>query len=290
MYIFIYRAWACLFAFLFLTSTPAYANSHPQKLALVIGNSEYQTYPKLKNAQSDAQTLSRALSEKGFTVFLAQNITSEELKQTLTFASTQASNADQILIYYAGHSRVENGITSIVPIDGSSHASSKNLYEFSVSQILSYFDMPFSQKTIIIDACLEIDPYEKKEIQNLSLPHKFGLETFLVFATSFGHAAYDGKGNHSVFTGALLDFFAKAEFDINDAIHSVRRNVISTSRSHQVPISISTLTHPYILTSSPTKPALHSSRTQLIQSYSNTGYAGKHLLEALSKGFISQIQ
>jgi uncharacterized caspase-like protein len=273
-----------------LASTPAYTNSHRQKLALVIGNSEYQTYPKLENAQSDAKTLSRALSEKGFTVFLAQNVTSEELKQILMFTSTQAGDADQILIYYAGHSKVENGITSIVPIDGSRHTSSKELYEFSVSQLLSYFDMPFSQKAIIIDACLQIDPHEKNEIQNLSLPDKFGLETLVVFATSFGQAAYDGKGKHSVFTGALLDFFAKAEFDIQDAIHSVRRNVITTSRSHQVPISISTLTHPYILASNPTKPALYSSRIQLIQSYSNTGYSGKQLLGTLSNGFISHNQ
>ena len=283
-----YKSWIGLILFLLLGSTSIHANSHSQKIALVIGNSDYRTYPKLKNAQHDAQTLSHALSVKGFTVFLAQNVTAAELKRTLLFVSKQANTADQIFVYYAGHSKVENGITSIVPIDASSHSSNEAPYEFSISQLLSYFNMPFAQKTIIIDACLEINAVEINEMQTLSLPNKFGLETLLVFATSVGQAAFDGKGKHSVFTGALLDFFAKPKFDLQQAIQSVRKNVINTSRLHQIPISISTLTQQYILTSTPTKPTYHSARAQLIQSYSNTGYAGKPLLETLSIGLISR--
>jgi hypothetical protein len=47
-----------------------YAATLGAKIALVIGNSEYTKIPRLKNASGDALAVARALSDKGFTVFL----------------------------------------------------------------------------------------------------------------------------------------------------------------------------------------------------------------------------
>lgn len=281
-----HRFWFVFCLFLFsLAQNISHAQTDGNKIALVIGNTEYTQLPRLKNAAADALSVAQALSDKGFTVFFASNVNAAKLKETLAFVSTQAAHADQILVYYAGHNEIRNGATHLLSIDSKGGSQPFDTSSLSVPELLGYFDIPFAQKAIILDTCLQNPPeISGTNAQNLSLPKALGLETLLVFATSFGQAAYDGTGDHSVFTGALLDYMTKEKFDLQSTIKAVRREVIQGSRAHQIPVSVSTLTRPYILSTDLFTPQNFRSQNNLIQSYSSSGYAGKPLLDTIALG------
>ena len=279
----------CWFTYLLATFaiclSAASAQSSENKIALVIGNTQYQELPILKNATNDAASMAHALSKKGFTVFISQDANTKELRKALAFVSKQATTADQILIYYAGHSVVRNGATELLGVESIDGAQSPSPLTITTTDILMYFDYPFAQKAVIIDACLELsnDGYDEG-FQNLNLPQVLGLETLLIFATSIGHVAYDGPELHSIFTGTLLDHIVKDKLDLESTIQTVRKQVIQTSRTQQIPVSISTLTHPYYLMPNTLSFSYPSTKSHLLQSYSSSGYANKPLLDQISIG------
>jgi uncharacterized caspase-like protein len=262
-----------------------YAQTNNNKIALIIGNSDYTNLPRLRNASRDALSVARALSDKGFTVFFAEDVDAIKLKEVVTFVSTQALNADQIIIYYAGHSEIKNGTSYLMPVNSNSGSKPADNQALSIVDLLNSFDIPFAQKAFILDICLlgPPDTYNTGT-QSLSLPKALGLETLLIFATSFGQPAYDGAYDHSVFTGALLDYMAKDNLDLQSAAQSVRRDVIQASRANQIPVSVSTLTRPYVLNANVAYAQSFKPQNDLVQSYSSSGYADKPLLDIISLG------
>jgi uncharacterized caspase-like protein len=75
-----------------------------QYRALVIGISDYMYWPRLPNAVKDAQEVTSALRELGFSTKVLENPASEEIKRALnTLVSQESSAEDGVLIYFAGH-------------------------------------------------------------------------------------------------------------------------------------------------------------------------------------------
>lgn len=281
-YKFLIVIWVC---FLGMGQNALQAQDHASKIALVIGNTEYTNLPRLKNASKDAFAVAQALSNKGFTVFFVHDVNAQELRDSLIFVSNRAAHAEQIFIYYAGHNEIHNGTPQLMPINSTASTGENFPPTLTIPDLLDYFDVPFAQKIIVLDACLQDPPapYDTG-LQTLSLPKALGLETLLVFATSFGQAAYDGTGDHSVFTGALLDYMVKDTLNLQSTIQSVRNDVIQSSRANQIPVSVSTLTRPYILDMRGSVIRDFKSQNDLIQSYSSSGYADKPLLDTISLG------
>ena len=268
-----------LIAFMSIFNNPVMALETQQKIALVIGNANYTNLPKLKNATSDAMAVARVLSQKDFTVFLVQNTSLDDLKMAVEFTSKRARNADQIIIYYAGHGDIKSGDLHLVP----TQIVTGNSSTISTTELLNGFDAPFAQKAFIFDTCLE----NTSNTETLSLPRNIQMETLIVYATSFGQPAYDGAGDHSVFTGAFLDHTALGSIDLQNTLQTVRKNVIRISQSHQTPLSISTLTQPFKMNNDDTQSATYASKNKLLQSFSSSGYANKPLLNTISQGILS---
>lgn len=254
------------------------ADTPNQKIALVIGNAHYKHLPVLKNPSRDALSIARLLSAKGFTTFLMQNATAVEMQKMIGFVASHSKEAAQILIYYAGHNAIKKNTAALLPVDYNPETTPT---VFTLDALLAHFNIPFAQKAIIVDACLETEnPLSHDVPFSVALP----LETLLIFATSYGQAAYDGQGQHSIFTGAFLDHVSNQNSDIETALHSLRKSVIQISQAHQIPVSISTLTKPYSLENTHIRSPNSALRNTVLQSYSNSGYAQKPLLETMSSG------
>lgn len=270
--------WACVAVFIVCSTQMMFADSPNQKIALVIGNAHYKHLPILKNPSRDALSVARLLSTKGFTTFLIQNATAEEMQKMIGFVANHSKEAAQILIYYAGHNAIKKNTAALLPVDYNPETTPAAL---TLDTLLAQFNIPFAQKAIIVDACLETEnPLAQDAPLSVALP----LETLLIFATSYGQAAYDGQGQHSIFTGAFLDHVSNQNSDIETALHSLRKSVIQISQAHQIPVSLSTLTRPYSLENIHIRSTNNALRNTVLQSYSNSGYAQKPLLETISSG------
>src|SRR5690242_16144348 len=61
-------------------ATPAYA---AKRVALVIGNNDYKSVPKLQKAVNDARAMGDALKQLGFNVMVAENLNRQQFSEAL---------------------------------------------------------------------------------------------------------------------------------------------------------------------------------------------------------------
>src|SRR5262249_25966063 len=88
------------FAFAFW-STSALAD---KRVALVIGNSNYQQVPKLANPSADANAIAQLLKNAGFErVDLQIDLGNSAFKRAIRNFGDAARDADMAVIFFAGH-------------------------------------------------------------------------------------------------------------------------------------------------------------------------------------------
>jgi hypothetical protein len=88
--------------------------------ALVVGNSDYDSLPKLGNAATDARAVERVLRESyGFQTRLLVNATRSEIVAALSDYKRSLSVDASLLVYYAGHGHrdAEARKTFWLPVD-----------------------------------------------------------------------------------------------------------------------------------------------------------------------------
>ena len=88
------------------TATPGAGPKFGPYHAVVIGNREYRKLPELASAVSDARAIADLLKKKyGFNVKLLLNATRYEIMATLNEIREKLTEADNLLVFYAGHSQ-----------------------------------------------------------------------------------------------------------------------------------------------------------------------------------------
>ena len=95
-------------------ATPAAAQ---KRVALVIGNSQYQHTAVLKNPRNDATAIASALRELAFDVVEGLDLTQADMQQAVGTFASRLEAADVGLLFYAGHGLQVDGKNYLVPVD-----------------------------------------------------------------------------------------------------------------------------------------------------------------------------
>src|SRR5262245_50225957 len=98
-----YRA-SCVLATLAFAATSAAAAEN--RIALIIGNSAYETVTALPNPANDAKAMADMLTSAGFEVVSAPNLTQSEMRQAISNFSGMVAGKGRdtvALVFYAGH-------------------------------------------------------------------------------------------------------------------------------------------------------------------------------------------
>ncbi|MFX4423951.1 caspase family protein, partial [Acinetobacter baumannii] len=75
-----------------------------RRVALVVGNSTYQSVPQLPNPSRDASSVAKMFRDAGFdTVETLINVGNLEFKRAIRKFEATADQADIAVVYYAGH-------------------------------------------------------------------------------------------------------------------------------------------------------------------------------------------
>jgi hypothetical protein len=94
------------------------ATEAAERVALVIGNSEYAGAPYLNNPQRDAQAIARALTGIGFQVTgPLLNQSKAQMEAALGRFGQQAQGATAAVVYFAGHGVEVGGQNYLLPTD-----------------------------------------------------------------------------------------------------------------------------------------------------------------------------
>ncbi|WP_349606852.1 caspase family protein [Cupriavidus sp. DF5525] len=221
----------------------------PKMVALVIGNSDYQTIGPLSNPKNDADLVGAALLRMGFRLTgggVRHDLTLDSLRQSLAQLSSDASNADVVVIYYAGHGIQINGENYLVPVDANPHSPDDVQRQMlSATDVLSILDIPHTRvKLLILDACRN-NPFATRGLSLTGsgladmatrLPKMSAREgTFIWFATQPGNVAVDGIGNNGPFAKAINRNIGVAGRDIYEVFNAASIEVIDATQQRQYP-------------------------------------------------------
>ena len=218
-----------------------------KRVALVVGNSNYQTVPQLPNPSRDATAIAKMFRDAGFdTVDTLINVGNLEFKRAIRKFETIADQADIAVVYYAGHGVEISGVNYLIPVDARL-ASDRDSEDEAIplERLVASADGAKRLRLIVLDACRD-NPFVKsmrRERKTATRAVSAGLgkveptstDTLIAYAAKAGSTADDGDGLHSPFTTAVLKNLTVPGLDVRLAFGRVRDEVLKMTDSRQEP-------------------------------------------------------
>ncbi|MGE3873920.1 MAG: caspase family protein [Parvibaculaceae bacterium] len=259
------RVTAALSALLLIAFLAGLADAQDAKplkgVALVIGQSKYETLTPLPNAERDAREIEDLLARLGFATDLASDEKARKLRRSVDGFIEDAEDADVALLYYSGHGIEADGENYLIPTDAgltSLDAADENFV--SVQDILARLQGKARITILLLDACRS-NPFPKdalvrreagsagtpisaaglgaprgaQAIESSSSPDSIG--EVIGFAAEPGKAALDGpSGANSPYAAALLKHLAaNTGYDFGQVMTMVTEEVYLATGTRQRP-------------------------------------------------------
>lgn len=226
-----------------------------KRVALVIGNGNYQHLAKLPNPANDAKDMCNALSALNFEVFCQTDVANRnQLRSLVRNFSSQLTPNSLALFYYAGHGIQISGENYLLPltIDAKSTADIED-EGLNLSFVLRTLEDARSIPNIVVlDACRN-NPFAQriagtaKGLARIEPPPG----TVLVYATSPNGVAIDGSGRNGLFTKHLLNNLQHPGRKLDELFqlvaHDVEMEARNLYRFEQTPFRSSSFSGGYCL-------------------------------------------
>ena len=268
-----------------LSSTAAFAES---RVALVIGQSAYQSVPALPNPTNDAKAMGELLTAAGFEVTTARDVTQNALRQAVgDFAAKIAGKGPDTvaLVFYAGHGVQIDGENFLMPIDVNlQREADVPLQAVRLNDVMNTLSsVPTKLRIVILDACRN-DPFDainKTAGRGLAIfdAKANAAGSFISYATSPGAEAEDGKGSSSPYTSALVIAAREPGLAIEDAFKRVRVAVNKETEGRQIPWESSSLTSDFYFFPGSGQPGAKRTSTKSVAEW-RTLLQGKQPVDA----------
>jgi hypothetical protein len=250
------RIFAAIFLFLFAWSTCAHAD---KRVALVIGNSDYETRLKLFNPRNDAQDMADTLRSLGFDVILRVNADRQGFMQALAEFSRAVSGAEIGLFFYAGHGLQFSGSNYLMPVGAQLQDEVSIRFELiALEEVQRALDGSAGVRILVLDACrnnpLAAELTRSMRARSRDAAITRGLArieqargSVVAYATQANEVAEDGVARNSPFTRALLDSLREPGLEIGTMFRKVATRVYQATGGKQVPeLSISLLSEVFL--------------------------------------------
>ena len=217
--------------------------SAERRVALVIGNSKYETAP-LRNPVNDATLMSATLREIGFDVISRTDVNLREMQVAVREFSRKIQNGAVGLFYYAGHGMQTGGRNFLIPIGAQIEGEGDLVLEgLDLNSVLEQMGMAQNRLNIVIlDACRN-NPFTRsfrsysQGLAQVNAP----AGTFIAYATAPGQTASDGKGQNGLYTQELIANLRSPGLPIEEVFKRVRVEVKQKSGGVQIPWDASSL-------------------------------------------------
>lgn len=223
------------------------AASADRRIALVLGNSHYQNAPALPNPVNDAQAMSDRLKGLDFEIVSGLDLTKAQTQEKIAQFAKQVRGADVALFFYAGHGLQVSGRNYLLPVDAAlEDETSLDFEAVQVDFILRQMSRETSIRLVFLDACRDNpladvlaketggDSTARSGLAEIPIENG-GAGTLVAFAASPNQLAYDGSGEHSPFSAALLAHIGEANVSITEAMNRVTSDVFKATAGRQRP-------------------------------------------------------
>ena len=236
-----------------------------KRIALVIGNSSYQSITELTNPKNDATDIAAKLKTLKFEVLLATDANHAKMAALLDEFKAKVTREHVALVFYAGHGVTVNRESFILPVDtpdaievddkGELRGDAANRAMISMASVLAPLEAA-KIGIVFLDACRNsaTDVGLGMTVRMVSLgqpsrsvpvirgtgsteikPSAYSAGVFRAYATQLNNVASDGAGRNSPFTKALLKHIDTKGIIIQELMIRVRKSVMQETQNMQIP-------------------------------------------------------
>jgi uncharacterized caspase-like protein len=268
-----------LIAVLLLQALAVLPAAAGKRIALVIGNAAYTQAGALSNPVNDAADIAKALTSYGFDVILGLDVDRRAFDEKVRAFSHALEEADDAVLFYAGHGLQVAGRNYLIPVDASLRSERDLDFEaIQLDFVLKQMEVGRDGKTniVFLDACRN-NPLAANLARSMGTRSvnvgkglaevQTGVGTFISYSTQPGNVALDGEGRNSPFTAALAKRISERNRNLTALMIEVRKDVLKTTGGAQVPWDHSALTSDFFFEGARAagEPALPAGAEELIQ-------------------------
>jgi uncharacterized caspase-like protein len=205
--------------------------------ALVIGNNDYRSLPKLKTAVNDSVAIARLLQDEyRFQTTLLTDATRGQILRSLNDYRKMLGKNDNLLIYYAGHGWLDSAADEgyWLPIDATRDDPVNWIANSSITAAIKAINA--KHVMVVADSC-----YSGKLMRGVSVREKStggaleklaGRRTRVVMSSGGLEPVADaGIGDHSIFSAALIEALNRNKGILNGTqlFEQVRKPVMNNA-------------------------------------------------------------
>jgi len=210
------------------------------RVALIIGNGEYQAVAKLVNPTNDASDIGDTLASLGFDTEVLTNADLQTMEDAiLRFRDRLAAAPDSVgFFYYAGHGVQSGGENYLIPVDARLSAESLLRTRAIPLQFVldSLGEAGNALNIVVLDACRD-NPFSwaRSSSRGLAVVGQLPPASIVVYSTGAGKVAQDGAGRNGAFTGELLKHLPTPGLDITEVLRRTGQDVQASTNGAQIP-------------------------------------------------------
>lgn len=218
-----------------------------KKVALIIGNSDYENSSSLANPANDAKIIADAARLAAFDkVTIASDLSTSKFQLALRDFRKQAIGADVAMVYFAGHGIESQGINWLIPVDAELKSSLDLPYEaINLDRVME--SLSGAQiRMVVLDACRN-NPFARSwKSGTRSLTRGLaGVEAddvLVIYAAAPGQTAMDGDDQNSPFARSFAKRLPQAGLPVQLLGGMVRDDVLAATGGMQRPFISASIT------------------------------------------------
>ena len=214
-----------------------------RRVALVIGNNDYQHIAKLDKAVNDAHSVAAELRKVGFDVQAYTNIGQKRMNQAINEFVQKVSGGGVGVFFFAGHGVQINNQNFLIPVDMDPPREAADVADQAVSVPLlqdKLADAKAKYTLLVLDACRN-NPLPKKagrsigSTRGLAMSNSPSGQTVL-YSAGTNQEALDSLGNtdrnpNGLFTREFLPMISQPGISSSEALKRTRTVVAQKAKT-----------------------------------------------------------
>ena len=215
---------------------------HAKRIALVMGNDNYQQVSKLQKAGNDAVAMATELRAAGFEVVLHKDLNYRGMVKAMESLYASITGGDEVVVFFAGHGvQMKNG-SFLLPTDIEANSESEvEKTSYALNDIMEHLGQAKAAfSLVLLDACRD-NPLKNKG-RNVGGASR-GLNPpdppkgqMVVYSASRGQQALDrlsDADNHpnSVFTREFISRMRQPGLKLEELVREIQDSVERLART-----------------------------------------------------------
>ena len=214
-----------------------------RRVALVIGNNDYQSIVKLEKAVNDANAVAAELRKVGFEVEVLNNVGRKKMNLAINDFVQKVSGGGVGVFFFAGHGLQINNQNYLVPIDMDTPNDPADVVDQAVSVPIlqdKLADAKAKYTLLVLDACRN-NPLPKKAGRSIGTTRGLAMTNSpngqtVLYSAGANQEALDSLGNNDknpngLFTREFLPTISQPGISSTEALKKTRSMVNQKAKS-----------------------------------------------------------